>query len=348
MTTATDNNQDQTQDQIAGQQKDEANLQGQDQNAEDKAAADAAAAKAAEEAAAAAKAAEDAKPKSLADMLDSSDADDEDSDNEGSDKDGDKGTDADADAAKKAAEEAEAAKLVADAKDGDASDRTNLEHPLDEIISLRTMLRTQKKMTISLQAEIENLKKQLVSGGTLEEEDPEAAQARQAAADRRTDELETFLENMRLSAKFSDVDEVVTQARADDLMDQMAAELAKKQGISLDAAIQAVEQHVWVQWKNPYRELYTLIKQYHPDFAKKTAPDSAPSAAPNAPSAKDLLDGKKDNAPKKGAPSLAGMNGGDAGNLSGWTAAKIDALPEDELNTVPSAVYEQYIAGLLS
>lgn len=329
--------------------------QDQGQSAEDKTAADAAAL----EAAAAAKAAEDAKalenkPKSLADLLDSSDADDKDNEDkdkdqtsgDGTDKDKD-GTGVDADAAKKAAEEAEAAKLAADAKDANASDRSKLEHPLDDVTALRSMLRTQKKVTLSLQSEIDGLKKKLIDGGTLEEEDPEEMQAKQAAAQRRTDELETFVENMRLSAKFADVDEVVTQSRTDDLMDQMASALAEKQGISLDAAMQAVEQHVWVQWKNPYRELYTLIKQYHPDFASKKAPESAPSAAPKGPTAKDVVDGKKESDPKKGAPSLAGMGGGDAGNLSGWTAAKIDALPEDKLNTVPADTYEKYLLGEL-
>jgi hypothetical protein len=41
-----------------------------------------------------------------------------------------------------------------------------------------------------------------------------------------------------------------------------------------------------------------------------------------------------------------GGTGGTGG--AGWTAAKIDAMPEDELHTVPKDIYDKYLRGLLT
>ena len=102
--------------------------------------------------------------------------------------------------------------------------------------------------------------------------------------------------------------------------------------------------------KSPYKYMYGVIKKYHPDYAEsEDTTDGDPAAI-----LKKKEDAKKaEVAAKKklegvNAPgSIADLGGGDADSKSGWTAKRIDALPEDELDSVPEAVYTKYLRNEL-
>lgn len=209
------------------------------------------------------------------------------------------------------------------------SDKAVIESLRTELAEMRGIFRSQRQQTELLKAELGNTKKQLEESGTLtppSEEDKKALETAQAA---RRDQLEDYLENMRLSPKFGDVDEVVSQRRADDIIEIMGKDWAAKNNIPSEAGIKAVTDYVWLQVKNPYRFLYEKIKQSHPDFVK---------AAP-------------DGAGKKGAPSLANLGAGDGnkgkGGPAGWTAERILALAENRLHEVPADIYAKFMRGEL-
>lgn len=185
-----------------------------------------------------------------------------------------------------------------------------------------------------MQSKYSALEKQLKEGGHIPEEDPERSKI-EAQHVKLQERLEVMLETMRGSDKFGDVDEIVTQGRAGDIMDMMAKELSEREGIPYKEARTAVEGSVWYRQTNPYRFLYNAIKKFHPDFAEKQPSPAEPK-------------------PKKGAPSIPG-SGGQNGKGAGegtWTAAKIDKLAESgdvrALDAVPKDIYESYLAGDLA
>lgn len=185
----------------------------------------------------------------------------------------------------------------------------------------------------SLKSRYADLEKQLKEGGHIAEKTPEqeALAAQQAQLNER---LGTMLETMRMSDKYGDVDEVVTQSRADDLIDMMAQELATRNGMTIDKARTAVEASVWYEQRNPYRFLYDAIKKFHTDFSQKPKTETGQTAS---------------QTPKKGAPSIAGAGGQNGSGVGGgtWTAEKIDAMNGVGLEKVPPDIYEKYLAGEL-
>lgn len=210
-----------------------------------------------------------------------------------------------------------------------ASEKSALAALEKELADMRAIFRSQRGQTELLRAELAATKKQLEESGTLtppSEEDKKALDSARAA---RHDQLEDYLENMRLSPKYGDVDDVVSQRRADELIEIMGKDWAAKNNVSSEAGIKAVNDYVWLQVKNPYRFLYEKIKQLHPDYVK---------AAPDA-------------AGKKGAPSLANLGAGDGNKgkagAAGWTSERILALPENRLHEVPADVYKKFMRGEL-
>lgn len=217
----------------------------------------------------------------------------------------------------------------ADSKTPEQKEGDDLEALKKEMRELRGFLRDQRTRNKALEDDLAAARKELEESGHLTKRSDEEIEALRAKQESRRDELETYLENMRLSNKYGDVDAVVTQARADDMIEIMARDYAAKNKTPLADAITEVQNFVWFQTKNSYRFLYDAIKKAHPDFVKK-----------------DDADGKK--AP----PSLANVPGGDGGKGGGvkdgqWTAEQIDNLPEDQLDKVPAEIYAKYMRGEL-
>ncbi|MBE9592720.1 MAG: hypothetical protein IMF19_04500 [Proteobacteria bacterium] len=223
-----------------------------------------------------------------------------------------------AEAAKKKEEEEAAAKAP--------TDKELLDAQISENQELRTLLRDGKRSLDALTDRVTTSETALEKAGLVTEEEKKAVADQQSAFTAREGQLETILEMTRLNPKFEDVDTVVSQGNFDAAIDLMATEYATKNGVSVSEAVVAVESWVW-SLINPYRFMYEKIKEAHPSFKGKKQGKEAPPEIPG---------------------SVQGVHGG-AGNvdLTGWTAAKIDGLPEDELASVPKDVYAKYLRNEL-
>ncbi len=220
--------------------------------------------------------------------------------------------------------------------EGDTEDSSQ-----DEVTQLRVLLRKQNQELRKLKAQTEKTQKSLQEQGVLEQPSEEELTNQQRIQQEAVARLETMLEIMRLNPKYEDVDEVVTQSRFDDMVEGFASVIAEKQGGSPDSYIDAVNQKVWTM-PNPYRFMYDKIKENHPDFAQKED-KTGTTATPTTP--------PKDKVPPKPADktpnTVSNLGAGDSGASSGWTAARIDSLAEEELSKVPRDVYEKYLQGIL-
>jgi len=195
-----------------------------------------------------------------------------------------------------------------------------------EIKELRQLLREGKRSMDDLQSRVEGSEAALDKAGMISDEDKNAAAAQQKVVENREQELDMILEMTRLNPKYEDVDKVVSQTNFDDMIEAMSKDYAVQAGIGPREAVVEVEGWVW-SMVNPYRYMYEQIKQHHPTFVKGAAAGQQTPA--NAPS------------------SIQGMEGGAGSNLVGWSAAKIDALPEDELDKVPRDIYNKYLRNEL-
>jgi hypothetical protein len=147
----------------------------------------------------------------------------------------------------------------------------------------------------------------------------------------RETQLDTYLETMRLSDKYGDVDDVVALTNFDDTVEMLAnswIENNPNEDVPKGDVIAGVEKQIWGQ-KNPWRYMYNVIKDTHPTYNKDTKTVPTPL--------------KKENV----VPSINNMEGAKKTSMAGWTAARIDALPEGELGTVPKDVYEKYMQNEL-
>lgn len=160
-------------------------------------------------------------------------------------------------------------------------------------------------------------------------------------ADERGGMFELMLEQMAGMDAYKDVGEVCSDTHTQDIIHAVADQMAQEGETDFALAALKVEEHIWSQ-SNPYKYLYNLIKEYHPNYA-------------SAKKGEESKGGKKEESKEKAsakeavkAPgSIAGFTGSHKGEEVGWTAKRIDELPEDELHTVPDDVYEKYMAGHL-
>lgn len=228
----------------------------------------------------------------------------------------------------KAAAAAEAAKKVEEEEEEKSPTSEELLALKDsENKELRTLLRDGKRSMDALTERMAASEAALEKAGLVSEEEKKAAVEQQAEFNAREKDLEVILEVTRLNSKYEDVDTVVSQGNFDQAIELMANEYAIKNGIPKGNAIEAVEGWVW-SLTNPYRFMYDKIKELHPSFKGKGK-------------------GKEQGAAE--APgSIQGVHGGSgSADLTGWTSAKIDGLPEDKLSTVPKDVYAKYLRNEL-
>ena len=247
---------------------------------------------------------------------------------------GDKGEGSEEEKAAAAAEAAEVAEAAKKKEEEDAAaaaakaptDKELLALQISENQELRTLLRDGKRSVDALTERVTSSEAALEKAGLVTEEEKQAVADQQTTFTARQRELDTILEMTRLNSKYEDVDSVVSQGNFDAAIDSMAAEYATKNGVSVNEAVAAVEGWVW-SLTNPYRFMYNKIKEIHPSFKGKEKAGGAPAEAPG---------------------SVQGVHGGaGSGDLTGWTAAKIDGLPEDALASVPKDVYAKYLRNEL-
>lgn len=151
----------------------------------------------------------------------------------------------------------------------------------------------------------------------------------------RSESFNLMLEIMEESESFKDVKSVCSQANFNDIVGAVAEDVARKNGISATEAFLTVELNIWQQ-PNPFKYMYGLVKKYHPSYVESNGGKKEEEKGGEK-GEKSVSDTTK-NAPG----SVAGMGGGSA-NKAGWTAAKIDALSEEDISKVPKDIYEKYM-----
>ena len=227
---------------------------------------------------------------------------------------------------------------------------------------LKQILRAQKKDLTILRSKLDRLEKKSIEGTkaaenesdnlfgdpadkatpTTKEDELTEFEVLQnqitSIATHKGDVLNTLLEVMELSPEFKDVKVVCSQGNFDDIFDAVGEAVAQKEGKDANIAAMEAELAVW-KMPNPYKYMYNLIKKYHPMYAGKdvTATETTPADTKTTKTAKELL-------PAKAPTSVANVPGSSAAT-NAWTAARIDAMPEDELNQVPDDIYQKYLAG---
>lgn len=209
-----------------------------------------------------------------------------------------------------------------------------------EIIELRTMVRQQARDHRALKDTVETSttskdpkdpKESDDEFADLENEDDKKPTIDVEAINERNREtqLDTYLETMRISDKYGDVDDVIALNRFDDTVEMLAETWIENNSDNTmlkGDVIAEVEKSIWSQ-KNPYRYMYDVVKKMHPDFAKDTKTSKTPTLV------------------KGVVPSVNNMDGAHKTSMAGWTAARIDALPEGTNlhKDVPPDVYELYM-----
>jgi len=147
--------------------------------------------------------------------------------------------------------------------------------------------------------------------------------------------LELMAEQMAEMNKYSDVMEVCSKVNVDTIVETAAGLIQEKDGGDIDEIMLGLEVDIWSR-PNPYKYLYNVIKANHPKYANATDSKKGDS--------KSKVDEALEN---KAASSIQDMGGSGGGKGGGWTADRIDRLPENELNQVPEDVYEKYLQGIL-
>jgi len=214
------------------------------------------------------------------------------------------------------------AKAAADAEAAKASKD-------EEISSLRSLAREQKRALEGLEAQLAKTNKVLEEANLITEEDKEKDAKISAAQQARQDYLETILDFMEMSPKYEDVTEVVSQQHFDEMVDAMTDGVVKEQGGNPKEIRMAIEAEIWAK-RNPYKYMYGIIKEYHPAYKKTEASEK-----------------KEEKEVPKIPGSLQDLPGGGGNDKGPWTAAKIDALPEAELDKVPADIYQKWLRGQL-
>jgi hypothetical protein len=156
-----------------------------------------------------------------------------------------------------------------------------------------------------------------------------------AVAEERGSIFELQLEMMGELPAYKDVADVCSQANFDFIISNAARRYSADKSIPLEQAMLEIENTIWTK-PNPYKYMYKVIKEVHPKY-KETAPPAAPPAEPPKPPAE----------PPKVPDSIADAGGSGGTGTTGWTAAKVDALSEEDLSKVPRDVYEKWLAGEL-
>ena len=241
------------------------------------------------------------------------------------------------DESKDEAEEKDDAEESSDDTSDDAADADEKDDGDDakaEIASLRQMVRAQRLQMKDLEVQMKKQNDALVEGDLLT--DDSATDEEKAATEQRSEMLDQMVELMELTPKLEDVKYVCSQSNFNDVTDMLAKAYVAEHGGDADDVAGEIASTVWAK-PNPYKEMYKLVKDYHPDFAKKKSESKS----------EDVLE-KAKKGKEKAAPSLSNMpSGGGKSGGSGWTSQRIDQLTEDELTKVPSDVYDKYMLGEL-
>jgi len=211
---------------------------------------------------------------------------------------------------------------------------------------LRQMLRVSRRDNATMKAKLDRLGAKPTVGEEEFDADGNAIEKKvelsrieelqgtlQNINDTRGASLEILATQMSETKQYADIADVCSRHNMDDVIEAAANALVEQNGGDIDELVLELEASIWSK-QNPYKYLYDLVKTYHPKYQK-------------ADDGKTGDKGKKST--EKSASSIQDMGGaGDSSSgKGGWTADKIDAMPEDELGKVPADIYDKYLAGEL-
>lgn len=226
---------------------------------------------------------------------------------------------------------------------------------IDVIRELKEQLRASTEALKKVSGDYQKLNKIMIDKGLITDDEVKATEAEEAAAktllQERQSKLTEMVTIMELNPSYEDVRQVCTQGNLDDVVEAFSRFYVKENGGNLSEVAAKMEQEIWAE-ANPYKKIYELVKKFHPKYAPKDAPkDEAAKAKEAEEAAKKIAaeaDKTKEKKPVEANPSAANIGAGGAGaGSTGWTAAKIDDLPEDQLGTVPKDIYDKYLKGTL-
>lgn len=210
----------------------------------------------------------------------------------------------------------------------------------EEINELRGLLRELRNDNIALKTRLaaaERVQKGDLGteGKEVELSELETYQSRLMEATQR--DFSNILAVMEVNPKYEDLAEVCSKSNFEDIFETVAQYRSSENKTDFSTELMKVKSEVW-SMANPYKYMYETIKEYHPKYQK---PEVKAETKKEEPSAKEVLDKKKVvTAPS----SVANIGGGDE-TKGGWTAEKIDSMPESELHKVPREIYAKWLSG---
>ena len=215
----------------------------------------------------------------------------------------------------------------------------------DDQEEMRQMLRVTRRENATLRAKVGRIDDGQMLDSELDEgEGGEPAQVSRIEelqgslsdiGQHRGAQLELMAEQMAEMKKYSDIGDVCSKTNVDTIVETAAKILVEKDGGDVEEVMLELEVDIWRR-PNPYKYLYDVIKGNHPKYANASTQEKEDS--------KSQVDKALGN---KAASSIQDMGGSGGGKSGGWTADRIDRLPENELNKVPGDVYEKYLQGIL-
>jgi len=206
----------------------------------------------------------------------------------------------------------------------------------DELSELRQITREQRRALQVQEDKYNDLIKRMKEADIHGEDkaDPNVEMLHQM----RSMQLDNLIAVMEVNPKYEDVKEVCSAANFGDLVDALANAVQAKQGGNIDDIVKEIESDIW-KLPNPYAFIYEQVKAHHPKYVKSNTDDKGKNGEKGG---KD----KKKDIPKV-PPSINDTLGGSDKGMTGWTAARIDALDEKELDNVPKDIYAKYLRNKL-
>lgn len=211
----------------------------------------------------------------------------------------------------------------------------------EEIAELRGLLRELRNDNISLKTRLAAAERVQqgdigTEGKDVDMSELEVYQSKLSEAAGR--DFSNILAVMEVNPKYEDLNEVCSKNNFEDIFETVAKYNATENGTDFNVELVKIRAEIW-SMANPYKYMYETIKQYHPKYQQK---EEVKKVAANT-TAKDVLAKKTVvTAPS----SVANMGGGDE-TKGGWTAEKIDSMPESELHKVPKETYTKWLRGEL-
>jgi hypothetical protein len=273
----------------------------------------------------------------------------------------DEGSETDAKAVEDAAKLAEAkvaddAKIAEDAAKAKGVDDKKAEgDEVDILRELKEQVRASNEALRKATGDYQKLQKIMIDKGLITDEELELSKAEEASAQaafaERQNKLNEMVTIMELNPNYADVRTICSQGNLDDVVEAFARYYVKENGGNLTTVSEEMEKEIWAE-PNPFKKIYELVKKYHPKYAVKTDESEASKVKEAEEAAKKIAaeaDKVKEKKVADVTPSAAAIGAGGSGSGGGgWTAAKIDALDEDQLGTVPKDIYQKYLVGTLA